>query len=68
MKSREEQIEIRKEQIPKKYKAIYNKAIQHKSRVAAVKAQCLECVGWQRVEVQLCTDLACPLYLYRPYS
>jgi hypothetical protein len=33
----------------------------------AIKAFCLECMGWQREEVRLCTATACPLWLYRPY-
>ena len=34
---------------------------------AAVKAFCLECLGWDRNEVSRCTGLACPLWQYRPF-
>ena len=34
----------------------------------AIRAQCLECVGWVRREVTICTARACPLYAYRPYQ
>ena len=34
---------------------------------AAIKAFCLECVGWQRAEVTRCTAPACPLWSYRPF-
>lgn len=35
---------------------------------AAIKSFCLECVGYARKEVTLCTSVACPLWLYRPYQ
>ncbi|MFX0194683.1 MAG: hypothetical protein ACFFCW_01075, partial [Candidatus Hodarchaeota archaeon] len=65
---RQEQIEQRRSQIPKLYRGIYDKAIQGKSRKAAMHAFCLECCGYQIREVFLCTDLACSLYPYRPRS
>ena len=34
----------------------------------AIRAHCLECTGWVRREVTLCTALACPLFAYRPYQ
>ena len=34
---------------------------------AAIKAHCLECMGWVRAEIPVCTSTACPLYAYRPY-
>ena len=34
---------------------------------AAIKAFCLECVGWQRAEVSRCTAPTCLLWLYRPF-
>jgi len=33
----------------------------------AIKAFCLECMGWKRSEVSKCNTVACPLNLYRPY-
>ena len=35
---------------------------------AAIKAFCLECCGWDRDGVRLCTAPACPLYSYRPFQ
>lgn len=54
--------------IPQKYQGIYNRVMSGKSRKAAMKSFCLECVGWFRNEVAHCTDTGCPLYPYRPYK
>ena len=69
-KSRQEQIQERREQIPKMYRGIYNKAVSEKNRnrKSAIIAQCLECCGWKRIEVSKCTDKACALWLLRPYQ
>jgi len=64
----EESIIKHRDQIPKKYRAIYDKAMRGRSIKAAVKAQCLECTGWKREEIRLCSCPACPLYFYRPYK
>jgi hypothetical protein len=53
--------------MPRKYRAGYKRAVKGKSLRSAVNAQCLECVYWQRKEVTLCTDTACPLWAVRPY-
>jgi len=68
MRTRKEQIAKRLKQMPNIYKATYKKAIKGKSLRAATKAQCLECVCWQRKEITRCTDLGCPLYAVRPYQ
>ncbi len=34
----------------------------------SINASCLECVNWQRIEVTMCTRLACPHYAVRPYQ
>ena len=65
MKSQEEQIEERLEQMPKRYRKMYKKAMTGKARQIAVRSFCLECCGYQEREVTLCTDLGCPLYSYR---
>ena len=31
----------------------------------AIKMFCLECVGYDREEVKVCSDQGCPLYQYR---
>jgi len=66
--NRSEQIDKRLSGMPITCKATYKKAVKHKSMRAAINSQCLECVGYQRKEVSLCTDLGCPLYSYRPYQ
>lgn len=68
MRTQQEQIAERQKQMPKLYRATYDRAIRGKSRKSAVNAFCLECCGWQIKEVYLCTDLGCPLYPYRPHS
>ncbi|MBA7554728.1 hypothetical protein ES705_47359 [subsurface metagenome] len=68
MKTREEQIAERREQMPKIHRANYDKAMKGRSMKAATKAFCLECVCWEKEEVRLCTSLACPMYPYRPYK
>jgi len=68
MTTRKEQIAKRRKQISRLYKPVYDRAVKGRSLRAAINAQCLECVGWQRNEVRDCTDLACPLYAVRPYQ
>lgn len=65
---RAEMVAERRAQMPRAYRANYDKAVKGRSLRACVNAQCLECVCWQKMEVRLCTDLACPLYTVRPYQ
>jgi len=65
---RETQIAERRKQMPAMYRGGYDKAMRGRSLKSAVHAFCLECVGWQRKEVELCTSPACPLFPYRPYQ
>ncbi len=51
--------------IPKKFQALYRRAMTGKSRRAAVRSFCLECVGYQQAEVDRCPATACPLHPYR---
>ena len=67
MKTQKELVAERRLQIPRKYRAIYDRAIKGKGLRAAINAQCLECVAWISNEVRNCTDLACPLWAVRPY-
>ena len=53
------------QRIPKAYQGHYKKALAGKSRKAAIRAFCLECVGWNAKEVRLCTAKGCPLYQFR---
>ncbi len=63
---RQQAIADRLAQVPTKYQKLYLRAVEG-NRPAAVRSQCLECVGWQKLEVRLCTDLGCPLWAVRPY-
>ena len=54
--------------MPSSCRRTYLQALTGKSKRAAIKAFCLECVGWERVAVAECTASACPLYLYRPFG
>lgn len=51
--------------IPPKYKPLYNKALARKSRKAAIRSFCLECMAYNTKEITNCTDIGCPLYKYR---
>lgn len=51
--------------VPKKYCKLYNRAVSGKSRKAAIRSFCLECVGYLENEVKACTDTGCPLFKYR---
>ena len=54
---------------PETAKATYCKAVEGKSKTAAIKAFCQMCMGWENMiyEITNCTDPACPLYKHRPY-
>lgn len=56
------------EKIPPLYQGTFKKAAEGKSKAAAIKAKCLECCCFQRIEVQNCTATSCPLWIYRPYQ
>ena len=51
--------------IPRKYRKLYQKAINNNSRKTAIRMFCIECVGYEGKEVPLCTDKGCPLFKYR---
>ncbi|HSW63971.1 MAG TPA: hypothetical protein VLH56_11790 [Dissulfurispiraceae bacterium] len=65
---RAEKVKKRIESVPKVYRGIYQRAVEGRGLRAAIKSQCLECVCWQREEVKICSDSACPLYAVRPYQ
>jgi hypothetical protein len=67
-KAQEAAIARRLESMPETCRRTYLRAMGGRSLAAAVKAFCLECVGWDRQEVARCTALACPLYPYRPFG
>ncbi len=51
--------------IPPAHRGRYRRASTGRSRKAAIRAFCLECVGWSSKEVKLCTSPGCPLFKYR---
>jgi hypothetical protein len=61
-KAREERLKV----IPKKYQKIFERAWTGKSRKAAVRAQCIECMGFSIKGIKECSSMACSLYGYRP--
>ena len=65
---RQKQIAERRAQMPRSYRACYDKAVSGKSLRAAINSFCLECVCWQIEEIRNCTDLGCPLFSLRPYQ
>lgn len=55
--------------MPERYKPLYFTVISSAgSPKSAIKAFCLECVGWNPDEVRNCQGYACPLYMHRPYK
>jgi len=71
MNKQQKQIMERLKQIPKHHKEKYEKAMEGRSLRAGVNAFCLECIGYASSfasDIRNCTDLACPLYPYRPYK
>ena len=54
--------------IPKKYIKLYDRARSGKSRKAAIKFGCIECMGFVGSEVKNCTADYCSYYTYRPQT
>jgi hypothetical protein len=52
-------------QIPRRQRPVFRRAWAGKSRKAAMRAFCLECMGYESAEVPRCTAPTCPLYPYR---
>jgi len=70
MKTEEERInELRAVAIaatPASARGIVASAYERKSRARAIKAFCLTCVGFKRADVENCTAVCCPLFVWRP--
>jgi hypothetical protein len=60
-------VESMKKTVPEILHAMLDRAVSG-SRTAAMKLQCLCCVGFERSSVRDCRGHTCPLYLYRPYQ
>jgi len=55
-------------EMPRRFRASYDRAMSGKSRKAAMYSFCTQCCGWEIKEVFLCTSPECPLFPYRPRS
>ena len=65
--------EIRAERViadaPESVKKLLSRAFSGSaSPRAAIKAQCLVCVGYERDSIRNCTGYSCPLWKYRPFQ
>ena len=49
-----------------RYLNTFLRAFSGKSRVSAMNAFCIECMGFDAAEVRICAAPSCPLYQYRP--
>lgn len=57
------------ESAPELYRGILRQSYRAvASPRTAIKAFCLHCTGYQRIEVRNCTCERCPLHKYRPYQ
>lgn len=60
--------------IPRNYRGLFEKVTRLNAQgkkpgpLACIKAQCLECQGYDRLGVATCTAKGCPLWLLRPAS
>ena len=58
---------IMKQEIPERFAPVIARFEKGSSK-AAIKLKCLECSGYQPVEIKLCTCVGCPLYPIRPFQ
>ena len=57
------------ETAPESFRRLLTQALSGKcSPRTALKAQCAECVGFDRQAITGCTAYACPLWYFRPYQ
>ena len=52
---------------PKLYQPLIDR-FEQGSKPAAAKLHCLQCVGWLRKEVSMCSSKMCPMWPGRPYQ
>jgi hypothetical protein len=64
-----DKIQQRRLNFPAKYRKLYDRvASGAASPRTAIKLMCIECLGGSAGEIAGCTDVACPLFMYRPYK
>lgn len=56
------------ETAPKSWQGILKRAFTGNSRKTAIKAQCGECMGFDRAGIAECASNACPLWKFRPFQ
>lgn len=57
------------DEMPGIYRNNYLSAVSGKASPRnAIKAFCIECMGYVRAEVSKCSTIDCPLNMYRPYK
>jgi hypothetical protein len=56
---------VKIENVPAKYRTMYDRAMTGRNRAAAIKMYCLACCRWQRKEARLCACPGCPLFVHR---
>jgi len=56
---------MRREDVPAKFRGLYDRALGGRNQAAAIRAHCLMCVGLQIDEVRQCIAPTCPLFPYR---
>lgn len=55
--------------IPILYRGMFERVwFGNAGRALRVKCKCLDCTCYQRLEVENCTTVACPLWEIRPYQ
>jgi len=54
--------------VPSSLQKVFKRAYSGKSKASGIKAKCLDCVGFQRIEVAECEAVTCQLFQYRPYK
>jgi hypothetical protein len=64
---KQEVIKNLREDVPKRFLPLVER-IARGSKVAAVKLNCLQCVGYETAAVKECTAMACAMWLFRPYQ
>jgi len=61
-----EKVAARLTQMPSTLRKTYLRALTGTAARSAIRSFCWMCMGWNRKDVQQCTDPACPLFPYRP--
>lgn len=55
--------------VPAAYSALFERCYRNEVfKPERIKAKCLDCCGYQRMEVKYCRATACPLWPIRPYQ